>query len=158
MATFTGYFRYKRISPPSKQDTLWLCPWTIRCHPDDPSGLIPAPRASIIVPGSSVHLNANTSAICVFIDGFRLLWIHRWTLTGHEYKYPCIHELEIPHTSKYWRTLFIELIAGMIQIFKSQIWSFHQAEASDLFELVSPADKGYYIGWLRICHSTSGLK
>ena len=26
MATFTGYFRYRRISPPSKQDTLWPCP------------------------------------------------------------------------------------------------------------------------------------
>ena len=75
--------------------------------------------------------------------------------TGHPHHFG---SWKLPHTSKYWRTLFIELIAGMIQIFKSQIWSFHQAEASDLFELVSPADKGYYIGWLRICHSTSSLK
>ncbi len=79
--------------------------------------LIPAPQASIIVSESSVHLNANISAICVFIDGFRLFRMHHCTQTGHKHRYPCENELEIPHTSKHWRTLFIELSTGMVQIF-----------------------------------------
>lgn len=41
-----------------------------------PLRLIPAPQASIAAPGSSVQLSANISAICVFLDGFRLPRIH----------------------------------------------------------------------------------
>ena len=51
--------------------------------------LIPAPQASIAAPGSSVQLSANISAICVFLDGFRLPGIHHWTPTTSRSRYPC---------------------------------------------------------------------
>ena len=53
--------------------------WLYLCHTGCtpiPLRLIPAPQASIAAPGSSVQLSANISAICVFVNGFRLPWIH----------------------------------------------------------------------------------
>ena len=71
---------------------LYLCHTS--CHTDT-LRLIPAPQASIAAPGSSVQLSANISAICVFLDGFRLPGIHHWTPTASLSRYPCSGQPDI---------------------------------------------------------------
>lgn len=122
-----------------------------------PLRLIPAPQASIVASGSSVHLSANISAICVFVDGFRLPDSHHWMPVAFRSKYPCSGQPELPHTSKHWRTLFIELIAGMIQIF-NYIDFIRLDNSPTLSLLLSLADNHYYTSCSCICHSTGGLK
>lgn len=82
-ATGTGFFRYSGISPTStRKDIVWH-PSVISAAKPIPHRVIPTLWASIAAPGRSVPYCASHSAICVFVDGFRLPTAHHCTAAGH---------------------------------------------------------------------------
>ena len=121
MATDTGRFRYTRISSVQGRAHWFGITWF-----DDGgqaialTGLFPKPRASIAAPGRSVPFGANNSAMRVFVDGFRLPSGHHYPEAAFPGRYPCRTRLKLPHTSKHWHALFIELVIRMVQIWNFQ--------------------------------------
>ena len=126
---------------------------------------------SIAAPGSSVQLSANISAICVFVDGFRLPGIHHWTPTTSRSRYPCSGQpdlLTISALGNYRtpRSTGVLYSSSWLQTwFKYSNMKLSFVSRPDVattlilcISSLSPADKNYYKRWWSICHSTSGLK
>ena len=136
-----------------------------------PLRLIPAPQASIAAPGSSVQLSANISAICVFLDGFRLPGIHHWTPTASRSRYPCSGQPDILTISALGNYRTPRSTGVLYSSSWLQTWFKYSSIKLSIvsrpdgattlilcISSLSPADKNHYKRWWSICHSTSGLK
>ena len=118
-----------------------------------------------------MQLSANISAICVFLDGFRLPGIHHWTPTASRSRYPCSGRPDILTISALGnyrtpRSTGVLYSSSWLQTwFKYSNMKLSFVSRPDVattlilcISSLSLADKNYYKRWWSICHSTSGLK